>query len=152
MTAGYTDPVAELAVVACAVDNDHASRLAHTRLTASQFADVALAALFAITPDLPIIPPDHQTDPWQPLLWQTRAQQAARLTGLPHAQVLAVLEQRAVMHDLNGHYARRVASAALIRRQRAELVEALQLLDAGDHDRFEHTITRIAYHDTASTP
>lgn len=127
----YFDPAAELVVVACAIDNDHASRLAHQRLTADQFADQALARLFTITPDLPIIPPDHQTDPWQPLLWQQRARQAATLTDLPHSQVLAVLQQRPVMHDINGHYARRVAAAAQMRHHRAELVEALQDLDAG---------------------
>lgn len=143
-TAGYFDPVAELTVVACAIDNPHASDLAHERLTADQFADPALAALFTITPDLPIVAPDHAADPWQPLLWQLRARQAASLTGLPHTQVLALLEQRAVMFDTNGNYAFRVARAALLRQQRAQLIEALQDLDGGYLLTYRDRLGRLA--------
>lgn len=142
----YTDPFAEITVVGCAIDNNHASRLAHQRLNVDDFNDPDLARLFAITPDLPITNPTPD-DPWGPCLHQVRARQAATLTRLPPADIEAVCAARPVMADENGHYAHRVRQAATARRQRQQLIEALELLDGGDTRRYTtvlHQLTALA--------
>ena len=145
----YHDPAAELIVVGCAVDNAWGSRLAHQRLTADDFYDPALARLFHVTPDLPTVAPDHQADPWQPLLWQQRARQAAVLAEVPEQQVHALLQIRTVLVDESGRYARRVARASEARRRRAQLAAALELLDAGDLDRSATVIADLAPREVA---
>ena len=131
----HLDDHAEITVIGAALFSPRAAELVRQRLTADDFHDAALGAVFAVLDQLPTVAPDHALAPLAPMLWELRAEAAHRLAHVRHDQLREVVSLRLSLEDEDGRYARRVKSAARRRRLRAGIVEALELVDAEDLER-----------------
>lgn len=141
-----TDLFAELVVAACAAASSRGCHVAHSHVTADDFASAACRAVFEAAvgiPDAPI-PTDGGAAAWsraylageQPAtIWpsELRLIELARRLHVPVVDLESLVALRPVDIDATGLYARRVLAAAR-RRQLEDTVVALHELVHGDTD------------------